>query len=292
MRNKEEINSSLQWLTDFSRRIGLPAQCIAEITELYEKEKKHIDRLSKKKFTAASCGRILLTERLLKGERAYACLLAAVILKAEEVLGLYRKKGISEEIFYSTMTDIRIWSENFREKRGTVGIDNLLWIQNHLSCKLFRLGRLQFQPFPFYLPPYVKGEKRKSADLKIGERVLNVHIPQGEKLLKEDCERAFSAAEEFFSDYPYRAFMCDSWLLCERNREFMSEDSNIVRFSEMFEILGSSENSAQTIERVFGKKEDDPSLYPEGTALQRQCKAYILSGGKPGTGFGVRRIKK
>ncbi len=289
MRKNKQKEANLLWLRDFSRRIALPQECADEICDLYKKDSRHQDRLSKKKFTAAGCGKILLKEKLLKSDKFYTYLLTAVLLKAKETHELYRKRGISDDIFYDTMKDITVWSENFRQEKGFTGIDNLIWIQNHLNCKIFRLGRLQFQPFIFYLPPYVRKDKRKSADIKVGEKVLNIHIPQGEKLLREECEKSFAMAESFFSDFPYKAFICDSWLLCERNREFMQENSNILRFAEMFEILGSSENSTQTIERVFGKEEKDPVLYPETTALQSQCKAYILSGGKPGTGFGIRR---
>lgn len=292
MKKKEPKMKNLLWLREFSLRINLPQEYIREITDLYKKESRHIDRLSAKKLTAVTYGKILSTEKLLKGDRAYTYLLTAILLKAKETQKLYREKGISDEVFYDTMKDITVWSENFRQEKGFTGIDNLMWIQNHLNCKIFRLGRLQFQPFPFYLPPCVSKEKRKSAGIKIGAKVLNVHIPQGEKLIKKECEKSFAMAEEFFRDYPYKAFICDSWLLCERNREFMSEDSNIIRFAEMFDILGSTDNPAQTVERVFGKKETIPLLYPESTALQRQCKAYILSGGKPGTGFGIIRIKK
>ncbi len=293
MKKSEQLfNESTEWIKDFSGKIGFSEEQTKEFLCVYESEYKHINRLKRKKLTAVSAAKILFTENLIKKDKGYLCLLTAVLLKAKDTLALYRKKGISEEIFYCTMTDIYIWSENFRQKKGFTGIDNLMWIQNHLNCKIFRLGRLQFQPFPFYLPPCVSKEKRKNTDIKIGEKVLNIHIPQGEKLLREECEKSFAMAESFFSDLPYKAFMCDSWLLCERNREFMDKSSNIIRFAEMFEILGSSENSAQTIERIFGKEEKNPSDYPENTALQRQCKAYLISGGKPGTGFGIIRAKK
>ena len=291
MKEAQKKEENLRWMRELSSAIKLPEESAEEIISLYEKEYRHIDFISRRKFSPAGCVKILFTERLLKKEKAYTYLLAAVILKAKQTHKLYRKKGISDEIFYDTMSDIRIWSENFRNKKGFTGIDNIGWIQNHLGCKIFRLGRLQFQPFFFYLPPYVNKAKRKGTDIKIGAKVLNVHIPQGEKLLREECEKSFRMAEEFFSDYHYRAFICESWLLCERNREFMSEDSNIIRFSEMFEILGSSDNPSQAIERIFGKKEDKPDDYPESTILQRQCKAYIISGGTPGTGFGIIRRK-
>ncbi len=292
MRNSQKKEENLQWLRELSAAIELPEESEREITDLYEKHGRYIDSLAGRKFNGVSCRRILFTQKLLKGNRACAFILAAVMLRAKDTLDLYRKKGISDKVFYDTMSDITIWNENFRKKTGLVGLDNIGWIQNHLNCKIFRLGRLQFQPFPFYLPPYVIRNKKQDINIRIGAKVLNVHIPQGEKLLKEECEKSFAEAEVFFSDYPYEAFICDSWLLCERNREFMSEDSNIIRFSEMFVLLGSSDFSSQTIERVFGKKEKNPELYPENTSLQKQCKAYLLSGGKPGTGFGIIRAKK
>ena len=290
MKKREQIyKSNTEWIKNFTERIGFTGEETEEILCFYVKEHKHINRLSRKSFTAVSSSGILLRERLLKKEKGCLCLLTAIILKAQDSLELYREKGINEEIFYSTMTDIKIWSDNYKQKKGFTGTDNLMWLQNHLNCKIFRLGRLQFQPFPFYLPPCVSKEKRKAAGIKVGEKVLNIHIPQGEKLLKEECEKSLRMAESFFGDLPYKAFMCDSWLLCERNREFMAENSNILLFADMFEILGSTENSAQAIERIFGKEEKNPADYPEDTSLQRQCKAYIISGGKPGTGFGIIR---
>ncbi|MBR6568608.1 MAG: DUF5596 domain-containing protein [Clostridia bacterium] len=291
-RQELTVAEGLKWLNDFSERIELPEDSRKEIVYLYENECKHINRLKEKRLTVVTAQKILIREKILKKDKASLYLLAAVMLKAKDTLAAYREKNISDEIFYATMKDITVWSENFRREKGAVGIENLSWIQNHLNCKIFRLGRLQFQPFLFYLPPYVSKKKIINADIKIGEKVLNVHIPQGEKLSEEEFEKSFRIAEEFFKNTQYKAFICDSWLLCERNKEFMAKDSNILRFADMFDILGSSENSAQTIERVFGKKEKKPELYPENTSLQKRCKNYILSGGKPGTGFGIIRIKK
>ncbi len=291
-KQKQMITENLKWLEDFSHKIEIPDECAKEIISLYKSEYKHINNLARKRLTAVNSPKILIKEKILRKDKAFPYLLTAVMLKARDTLKVYREKGISDKIFYATMKDITLWSENFRRDRGFTGIENLGWIHNHLNCKIFRLGRLQFQPFLFYHPPYVSKEKIKKADIRIGEKVLNVHIPQGEKLLKEECEESFRMAEEFFTELPYKAFICDSWLLCEKNREFMSEDSNILRFAEMFVILGSSDNPDQTIERVFGKKEKNPDLYPENTSLQKRCKAFILSGGKPGTGFGIIRAKK
>ncbi len=285
--NKEIIRENIIWLEAFAGRIGFSQMCIKGITDLYEKDSRHIHRLCRKKFNAVSSGKILLHERFLKKDKAYIYLLVAVLLKARDTLNVYREKGIADKIFYDTMKDITVWSENCRQEKGVMGIENIGWIQNHLNCKLFKLARLQFQPYFFYLPPYVEKRKRQHIDIKPGEKVLNVHIPQGEKLLREECEKSFEMAESFFTDFPYKAFICDSWLLCETNREFMNEKSNILRFAEMFDILGSSDNPKETVKRVFGKEEKDPRLYPENTSLQKQCKAYLLSGGKPGTGFGI-----
>lgn len=66
----------------------------------------------------------------------------------------------------------------------------------HLQLKLFRLGRLQFQPMPF---PF---EIQDAACPKKGQIVLNVHIPEGEKLFSEQMKFSYLKAIDFFKLEP------------------------------------------------------------------------------------------
>jgi hypothetical protein len=61
----------------------------------------------------------------------------------------YQDKGISEQILRDTLLDIAIWMDDFKTKNGYWGFKALGWLMNHLQCKLFRIGRLQFMPAVF-----------------------------------------------------------------------------------------------------------------------------------------------
>ncbi len=56
----------------------------------------------------------------------------------------YRRLGISREVFLATMYDITIWVNHARDVYGVWCFKEFVWIWHHLSCELFRLGRLQF----------------------------------------------------------------------------------------------------------------------------------------------------
>lgn len=207
----------------------------------------------------------------------------AVVLKASETTyRMYKAKGIDDAVFFDTMDDIRIWCEDNRNQ----GLKNYHWVRNHICFELFKLGRLQFQIFRF---PYVIYNSDKTP-LKIAENVINVHIPRGERLDYDACVSSIEQAKFFFKayfpDYRFKYFICDSWLLYDKNKEFMDENSNIIHFQSFFKITMSSPDDSQAIERIFGRKEKDALCYPQKTSLQKAAKNYILSGGRLGKGFG------
>ena len=70
----------------------------------------------------------------------------------------------------------------------------------------------------------------------------------------------------------------------------MAENSNIVKFMDMFEICYNIKVDVQAVERIFGKRRFFVKSYPENTDLQKRAKAYMLSGNK--LGIGVSVIKK
>lgn len=207
----------------------------------------------------------------------------AVTLKTAEYTKLkYQSLGIPEKIFFDTMGDIEIWCEN----NGNRGLKNIDWIKNHLNCELFRLGRLQFQFFKcnsrlidYSLFPF-----------DYGEDVIFIHIPQGEKLIYSDClasvRQAVEFFDEYFPDYNFRYFFCESWLLYGENYQFMDASSNIMQFSSMFDIPVSKPIQFQAIERIFGKRKVNKKNYPENTTLQKNAKEFILGGNKLGIGIG------
>ena len=249
---------------------------------------------SLKKLNEASGKKIRrLTEKCSGGD--FSCLknqsdlmrLAVILCCAVKVHERYEKEGISDEIYYHTMSDIKIWCEN----NGNKGLKNYGWLKNHVSFELFRLGRLQFQLYEC---------KNKTLlyhklPFSYGDRLIYIHIPQGEKLEKERCLESISMATEFFKkhfpDFKYKHFFTESWLLYEGNRDFMHKDSNIVSFMSLFDIHYSVKYPEQAIERIFGKRQLFKRNYPESTDLQRRAKKYLLGGGRLGIGVGTIRIR-
>lgn len=215
--------------------------------------------------------------------------LACAVKACEYTKKRYDEKGISNDIFLATMRDISLWcSENDNK-----GLKNYGWIKYHIAFELFRLGRLQFQicktlvPFDkrFPTPP--------------GEYYINVHIPKDGKLKTEECVKSFKAAVNFFESYfpeiKWNYFLCESWLVYPKNREFMDENSNIIKFSSLFESSYCVFYEGQTYERLFGCKtapvlKSQIKKLPESSSLQKRAKAYRLSGGR--FGIGVAAVKK
>ena len=159
--------------------------------------------------------------------------------------------------------------------------------KNHLNFELFKLGRLQFQ---FYKC------NNKLLDYSLfpfdyGEKVVYVHIPQGEKLIYAECVNSLKNAKRFFGEY-FRIMIliisfCESWLLYGENWQFMNSSSNILQFSTLFDLVYSVEDDRQAIERIFGKRKIIKSKYEEKTTLQRSAKRFMQNGGKLGVGIGI-----
>ena len=78
--------------------------------------------------------------------------------------------------------------------------------------------------------------------------MLEIHIPEGEHLTEGACLDAIQSAREFFAryfpDFSYAAFTCHSWLLDDRLKEYLSEESGILRFAALFDKVAADESTA------------------------------------------------
>lgn len=261
-------------MTELAKEIGLDSSLIKKLSSLNVREKKKAEKCTEKCLSGNfTC---------LKKEN-YIIRLAVILCCAVKAREEYRKKGIPDGVFLDTMSDIKIWCEN----NGNKGLKNYGWLKNHVKLELFRLGRLQFQLYPCKNRTLLYNR----LPFAYGEKLIYVHIPQGKKLDKEKCTEAFLMAEKFFEkhfpDYKFRWYFCESWLLYEGNKDFMSESSNILAFASLFDHRYSVKIEEQAIERIFGKRRIFKSNYPENTSLQKRAKQYITDGNRMGVGIGV-----
>jgi len=75
------------------------------------------------------------------------CFIPAVFdMHFDRLIKMYAKRNIPEEILAATMDDFNIWAECFFIQNGRPGINEFGWLVSHMSCELFKLGRLQFMP--------------------------------------------------------------------------------------------------------------------------------------------------
>ena len=151
------------------------------------------------------------------------------------------ERGIPETVILDTLSDIAIWCTNWSNIKGELYLGELTWLIRHLRMRLFRLGRLQF----------CMGKAEQDIEkyhVKKGDTVLEVHIPQGEKLSMEACRASMQAAKDFFAtyfpDYPYSVFTCHSWMLDETLRAYLPKESGILRFGDLFDRVSADESTA------------------------------------------------
>lgn len=211
-------------------------------------------------------------------QRKFALILFAAL--AVDAYKEYQKRGIEDQIYFDTFRDIAIWNRECRRRYGEEGLIEEEWIGKSVRLQLFRLGRLQFEPG--ILPKELLG---RNEILTEGMPVIYVHIPAEEPLEEYACRESFRKAETFFGK-EYRIYLCESWLLSPRLKDILEEDSNIIRFQKLFELIQVDEDSLQAEERVFGEVLSDKSQYAEKTSLQRSMKKYLLSNKKIGAGLG------
>ena len=204
------------------------------------------------------------------------CIHAAIELKPD-----YDELGISETIYYDTFLDIRFWQGHYFLKTGQPGMDEYSWLTKHLLLQIFRLGRLQFEPLAFNRE-LTTGERK----LKPGDLVLNVHIPEGGALDKDECDKSYGEASRFFRGIP-PVFTCNSWLLSPALTRLLEPGSNIINFQNQYHVYDIDWESRQGERRIFEEVKDDPDLYPETTSLQRKAKKYLQDGNKIGLGRGI-----
>ena len=206
-----------------------------------------------------------------------------------ELRNAYAKRSIPEEILWDSCKDFGIWCRDYIKLHGKAGLDHWGWISMTMQMKLFRLGRLQFEPS--FLPH----------DIRIGHRLypvgtphLEVHIPAEDPLDPEEVEKSLAEAIPFFRTYfseDYTLFHCHSWLLAPALREILPESSRILQFQSLFTVYD-RDGERQAEERVFGALCQDPAQYPQTTSLQRSLRRYLMQGNAIGVGLGLRSTEE
>lgn len=204
-----------------------------------------------------------------------------------EAYGGYREEGIADSIFFDTFRDITLWCMEYYSETGKYGIGRYVqdWFWRGFERKMLRLGRLEFEEME--VTEEMAGIMGY-ADR--GESVISIHIPAGEPLGREACLASLRRAHERYGKE--RRYFCHSWLLYPELRKLLPENSNILRFQELFDVVQVDYREREAEWRVFGRHFFRVADYAEDTSLKRRLKQYLLSGGVLGNGWGLLREEK
>lgn len=176
----------------------------------------------------------------------------------------YRARTIPAAVYIATMRGFSRFVREYKVMHGAYGFDRWWWVGRQTACKLFRLGTLEFEQT---------------------ERGIAVHIPSDADLSPAAVDESLAQARRFFaSDDP---FTCTSWLLSPALEKVLPPESNILRFQARFYIESVDETAESYKIWVYKNAALRPEEFPEETALQRNLKRYVLSGGKVGEARGT-----
>ncbi len=199
----------------------------------------------------------------------------------------FRERNVSDEVFYSTMEDIRFKMKECRNVYGKCGVF-VDWFYFIFEHKYFGLGRLQYEPKEF---PY-KIYKRGDYEIKKGDAVYGVHIPSNGPLTYESVIDSFKQAYEFFKKDlkdGILPLLCISWLIYEPYEKLFSEGSNMYNFSKMFDRFDFHiQDGFPDCWRIFNKNyEDRHTGMPAKTSLQKNFTRYMEENDVFGEGIGM-----
>lgn len=206
----------------------------------------------------------------------------------------YEEKNISRDILIDTISDLTVWINRHREWNGEWGFAQPGWLNNHIRCRLFKLGRLQFEQRTISESESVKLNKDGcEVILNHGDKVLGVHIPRGGKMEESACLDSFEMAKEFFPkyfDYDFKAFTCSSWLFDPSFEKLLPPDSNILKFQKLFTVFPGGEGY-WGLDYVFVNiTRENIKDAPTDTYFRKKLVEHLLAGGKMHSGRGYRLV--
>lgn len=202
-----------------------------------------------------------------------------------------RTASVDKMIFIETM---RCFSRFLIETYTNTGrwiFDRAFWTWRQLSCRLFRLGALEFE--------YRTADEMPPPGLKKGDALLAVHIPSDAQLSEEALSASYAQMCCFFAKEGAafctqgapKAVTCSTWLLAPALQPLLPADSGIRRFASDYMLFAVNEEDNSFYHWLFGGVAPLDRL-PERTSLQRAVKQHLSQGGKLGSARGMLRSGK
>lgn len=262
-------------IKEFCRGIHLPEEAAADLTGRFTepdtyRNMKHLFYQNYERFT----------ETILNDKEPALWFLYYFAHFSCEAYKEYELRGLSDQLYWDTFSDLTIWCENCRRDYGVYGLMEYEWLWRHVKLCLFRLGRLQFEHITAPHDINAAGHF-----IPAGTALLNVHIPQGSPADPEACDDSFSKARAMFPENHY--FLCESWMLYPGLSAVMKETANTILFQKRFTVFETNEHDRDAERRIFDRLSGNPADYPADTPFQQRVRAYLLEGHVLGSASGL-----
>ena len=205
-------------------------------------------------------------------KRLCSMLRCALRAKAE-----YARLGISDAVYVDTMAAFSRFVREHMESYGRYGFDRGSWTPRQVSCKLFRIGQLEYELTTLE-----------------GTPIVSLHIPTDvdlrPEILQPSIREGLAELYRLFPEYAGKQVYCHSWLLSPLLKDFLPETSNILRFQELFDLDPQGTPGTGVLLWVFKNPKLPREDYPENTSLQRKLKQFLLNDGQFLDGKGFLRL--
>ena len=234
-----------------------------------------------------------------EGVHEYTAILLLFICMTKPLKEHYLKQGLSESMWFTAVQDLKWKMDECKCMHNIWGTFVAGWFGGFFHMHRFSFGKLQFETFTFGktlemfgMAPDVRYQK-DGVTLDADTVVIPVHIPRtGTRLDKESLESSYKEAADFYKNYAQNGkvlFVCHSWLLFPRNKEVLSESSNLYRFISNYDIFaeGVYKDYSESWRLFDVEYKGDVDQLPQNTSLRRAYADWIRKGEKTGWGYGV-----
>lgn len=224
------------------------------------------------------------------GENAYTVNLVLLINCTKPLLAEYKKQGISEDIYWNSLLDLKAKALECMENFGVWGTFVEGWFRSFYTLERFGIGRFQFDLSDFGEEFYDNnGVFIKDSDFALGLHIPSHLGPLTYEVRMDTYKKAFDFFKDRF-DGKHIIICCSSWLLYPDNLNIIPANSNAADFILDFEPLDITKTyDFGDCWRIFGQGKSclKPAELQRDTTMQRAFAEWFDQGKKAGKAYSI-----
>ncbi len=230
------------------------------------------------------------TLNLFKNNGSYMIPVVALLCGYEFHIKNMEYRNFDREQIALQKYNIKLVCTNDKIKYSIDGIrfSQMMWGSYFMKGNLLQIGRLQYEIG-------VKNFDKLDKYFEEKHHYIYIHIPRDKDLNEEDVKESLCWADKYIKKYysylknEKLSYYTKTWLLSPEIKEILSNDSNIIKFQNKFNIIEYEENINDFLKFVFGVVIDkvDYKDLPEKTTLQKGLKRKLLNNETLHLGVGI-----